>query len=61
MIGVSGKMLCDLDFWSFVLQLVDLVQSYGNRVFPKLDHSVNNARIVLEQNKFSKKATSSRD
>ena len=27
------------------------------RVFPKVDHSGNDARIVLEQNKFSKKVT----
>ena len=32
-----------------------------NRVFPKVDHSGNDARIVLEQNKFSKKITSNRD
>ena len=31
-----------------------------NRVFPKVDHSGRDARIVLEQNKFSKKATSTR-
>ena len=31
-----------------------------NRGFPKIDHSGINARIVLEQNKFSKKATSNR-
>ena len=27
-----------------------------NRVFPKVDHSGNDARAVLEQNKFSKKS-----
>ena len=27
-----------------------------NRVFPKVDHSGNDAIIVLEQNKFSKKS-----
>ena len=32
----------------------------GNRGFPKIDHSGIDARIVLEQNKFSKKATSNR-
>ena len=28
-----------------------------NRVFPQVDHSGNNTRIVLEQNKFSKKVS----
>ena len=32
----------------------DIIQSY-NRGFPKIDHSGIDARIVLEQNKFSKK------
>ena len=32
-----------------------------NRVFPKINHSVRSARIVLEKNKFSKKVTSYRD
>ena len=32
-----------------------------NRVFPKIDHSDRSARIVLEQNKFSKQVTSNRD
>ena len=32
----------------------------GNRGFPKVDHSGIDARIVLEQNKFTKKATSNR-
>ena len=32
----------------------------NNRVFPKVDHSGNDARIVLEQNKFSKNVTSNR-
>ena len=31
------------------------------RVFPKVYNSGNYARIVLEQNKFSKKVTSNRD
>ena len=31
-----------------------------SRGFPKIDNSGINARIVLQQNKFSKKATSSR-
>ena len=31
------------------------------RVFPKIDHSDINARIVLEQNKFSKKVRSMSD
>ena len=30
------------------------------RGFPKVDHSGIDARIVLEQNKFTKKATSNR-
>ena len=32
-----------------------------NITFPKADHSGNDARIVLRQNKFSKKVTSNRD
>ena len=31
------------------------------RVFTKVDHSGNDARIVLEQNIFSEKVTSNRD
>ena len=34
--------------------------NFDNRVFPKIDHSDIDARIVLEQNKFSKKTTSNR-
>ena len=34
---------------------------FNNRVFPKLDHSGKDVRIVLEQNEFSKKVTSNRD
>ena len=34
---------------------------HGNRVFPKIDHFCSSARIVLAQNKFSKKVTSYRD
>ena len=32
-----------------------------NQDFPKIDHSGSSTRIVLEQNKFSKKVTSYRD
>ena len=31
------------------------------RAFPKIDHSGSAVRIVLEQNKLSKKVTSDRD
>ena len=37
------------------------VLGYYNRFLPKTDHSGTDARIVLEQNKFSKKVTSNRD
>ena len=33
----------------------------STQVFPKIDHSGINARIILEQNKFSKKIVSNRD
>ena len=36
------------------------LEKQHNRGFPKIDHSGIDARIVLEQNKFSKKATSKR-
>ena len=36
---------------------LQLSTTENNRVFPKVDHS--DARIVLEQNKFSKKKTTS--
>ena len=42
----------------------DCIQSFlfcfYNRVFPTVDHSDNDARIVLDQLKFSKKVTSNR-
>ena len=42
------------DSFSFI-HLFDLLKTGLIRVFPKVDHSGNNARIVLEQNKVSKK------
>ena len=35
--------------------MIILVENIINRGFPKIDHSGIDARIVLEQNKFSKK------
>ena len=40
----------------FVLVLVFLIRTPAIRVFPKVDHSGNNPRIVLEQITFSKKS-----
>ena len=42
------------DSFSFI-HLFDLLKTGLIRVFPKVDHSGNDARIVLEQNKVSKK------
>ena len=39
----------------------EILNKFDNQGFPKIDHSGCTARIVLEQNEFSKKVTSNRD
>ena len=43
--------------WSQTTYLAQapLITNVNIRVFPKVDHFGNDARLVLEQNKFSKK------
>ena len=48
------------DFHGWDLSVL-VTQIYFIRVVPGIDHSGIDARIVLEQNKFSKKVTSNRD
>ena len=36
-------------------RIIDICEGCDIRVFPKIDHSGSSVRIVLEQNKFSKK------
>ena len=52
----------DSNLLTVTMHVVNRVQiSTYHSNFPKVDHSGNVARIVLEQNKFSKKVSSNRD
>ena len=44
-----------------ILSILHTKSLFDYGVFPKIDHSGIDDRIVLEQNKFSKKVTSNRD
>ena len=57
----SAIVAVDSNNWAKERDLASVDLHDYNRVFPKIDHSDIDARIVLEQNKFSKKVTSNRD
>ena len=47
--------------WVCLVQITIDFDNWCTRGFPKIDHSGSAARIVLEQNKFSKNVISNRD